>query len=570
MPMELCAWEDPLIVAAVNGNTKELEKQLDAGRSVDARDLQNGRTLLIWATMGGHDDAFNLLLRRSANLHSQDLRNRTALLHAVAKGFESTAESLITAGAKIDAIDDACYTAVMLATISGSSNLVERLLMLGANVDTKEWRHEKNPLLYAAEHGFETCVALLLNAGAEVDFVDKSGRTPLSWAAGNGHANIVNLLLEKGANPNLKDNYLERTPFLWSIKNEQTAVIEILKEKSPSELGYGLVPRPVPATSPRLEEIQQRYKAVKPDFDWRKTSGGDLLLWALDRPLDHRDRVEEDDIIFLIEQGADVNVNNDNGTSVLRQACWGGYVKVVSLLIEKGVDLNGADEDGRTPLASAAEAGHKEIVQNLLDHDVDIDPVDEEEWTPMLTAACCEHSEIVLMLLEKGANPNAHGLNGDNALSFATESGDLGLVGALVNKGALPDECMECSALMKAVAINHMNMVKFLIKHGATSYSDSYDICERPPLVLAASHGKTEIMKLFLDMSSDNPETKIHQIWRALVEACDEGEVEAVKLLLEYKPFDCMDKLNDQPMSYARLRNNNTIVDLLKPYYSTG
>ncbi|KAG9495586.1 hypothetical protein J7337_013836 [Fusarium musae] len=554
MSMELCAWEDPLIVAS-----------LDAGRSVDARDLQNGRTLLIWATLGGHVGAVDLLLHRSANPHSQDLRNRTALLHAVANGYETIAERLITAGAKIDATDDAGYTALMLATISGSSNLVDRLLALGANVDTKEWRHEKNPLLYATEHGFEKCVELLLNAGAEVDFVDKSGRTSLSWAAGNGHANIVNLLLQKGANPNMKDNDLERTPFLWSIKNEQLAVIEILKEKSPPELGYGLIPRPVPATSPRLEEIQQRYKAVKPDFDWRKTSGGDLLLWTLGC----RGRTEEDDIIFLIEQGVDLNVNKDDGISVLCQACRSGYGKVVSLLIEKGVNPNVADKDGCTPLASAAGKGHKEIVQRLLDHDVDIDTADEEEMTPMLAAACGGHSEIVLILIEKGANPNAYDINGYHALSFASESGDLGFVRALVSKGALPDEGMEQSALMNAVAGNHMDMLKFLIQHGATSYSDSYDICERPPLVLAASHGKTEIMEVFLDMSSNDPKTKIHQIWRALVEACDEGEVEAVKLLLKCKPFDGMDKPDNQPMFFASMQNHHTIVDLLKPYYST-
>ncbi|KAF4499699.1 transcription activator acu-15 [Fusarium agapanthi] len=369
------------MVAAVNGNTKELGKQLDAGRSVDARDLQNGRTLLICATLGGHDDAVDLFLRRSANPHPQDLRNRTALLHAVANGHEAITGRLITAGAKLDAIDDAGYTALILATSSVSSNLVERLLMLGANVDTREWRHGKNLLLYAAEHGFETCVELLLNADAEVDFVDKSGRTSLPWAAGHGHAKI-------------------------SIKNEQIAAIEILKEISPPELGYGLMPRPVPANSPLLEEIQQRYKAVEPDFDWRKTSGGDLLLWALDY----------------------VNVKKGDGTSVLCQACWSGYGKVVSLLIEKGVDPNGADKDGRTPLASAAEAGHKEIVQKLLEHDVDIDPVDKEEMTSMLAAAYCGHREIVLMLLEKGTNPNAHNIDSKNALSFASGSSDLGFV----------------------------------------------------------------------------------------------------------------------------------------------
>lgn len=45
------------------------------------------------------------------------------------------------------------------------------------------------------------------------------------------------------------------------------------------------------------------------------------------------------------------------------------------------------------------------------------------------------------------------------------------------------------------------------------------------------------MMKVFLDMESENSETKKYQIWRALTEACHEGNVEAVKLLLEYKPF---------------------------------
>ncbi|KAF5649605.1 transcription activator acu-15 [Fusarium sp. NRRL 52700] len=331
--------------------------------------------------------------------------------------------------------------------LSTMLSLAFATLALGA---PNELEKRRGPIVNEA-FDFNGCVKQY----GSVDFVDKSRRTPLSWAAGHGHANIVNLLLQKGANPNIKDYDLGRTPFLWFIKNEQIAVIEILKEKSPPELGYGLDPRPVPVTSPRLEEIQQRYKAA----------------------LDCQDRIEADDITFLIEQGADVDVKKDNATSVLCQACWSGYGKVISLLIEKGVDPNGADKDGRTPLAPAAGAGHKEIVQNLLGHDVDIDPVDEDETTPMLMAACCRHSEIVLMLLEKGANPNAHEINGYNALSFVSESGDLGF------------------------------------------------------------------------------------IYRALVEACDKGEVEAVQLLLQYKPFDHMDKPDDQPMFFARMHNNNTICD---------
>jgi len=44
-------------------------------------------------------------------------------------------------------------------------------------------------------------VALLLNAGADVNAATRRGHTPLVFAAGRGHSKIVQLLLRRGANP---------------------------------------------------------------------------------------------------------------------------------------------------------------------------------------------------------------------------------------------------------------------------------------------------------------------------------------------------------------------------------
>ena len=59
----------------------------------------------------------------------------------------------------------------------------------------------------AAENGHLECVKVLLEKGADVDAVNKYGRTPLHVAAFQGHLESVKLLLAANANPNAADKY---------------------------------------------------------------------------------------------------------------------------------------------------------------------------------------------------------------------------------------------------------------------------------------------------------------------------------------------------------------------------
>ena len=57
----------------------------------------------------------------------------------------------------------------------------------------------------AAACGMTKTLAALLDAGAEVDPIDKAATTPLHLAAKNGHEDTVHFLLDHGANIRLKD-----------------------------------------------------------------------------------------------------------------------------------------------------------------------------------------------------------------------------------------------------------------------------------------------------------------------------------------------------------------------------
>jgi len=91
----------------------------------------------------------------------------------------------------------------------------------------------RTPLCWAAEHGREAVVKLLLaRSDAVADSKGKEGRTPLSWAAEHGSEAIVKLLL---ARPDLvadsKDRY-GHTPLYFATRGGNEAVKELLQARS--------------------------------------------------------------------------------------------------------------------------------------------------------------------------------------------------------------------------------------------------------------------------------------------------------------------------------------------------
>ena len=96
-----------------------------------------------------------------------------------------------------------------ITTISASGLLVARD---DVGSDSKD-DNGRTPLSWAAGHGQETAVKLLLDSGkVDADSKDKYGRTPLSHAAEKGHEAVVKLLVERDdVEADSNDKY-NRTP----------------------------------------------------------------------------------------------------------------------------------------------------------------------------------------------------------------------------------------------------------------------------------------------------------------------------------------------------------------------
>jgi ankyrin repeat protein len=111
---------------------------------------------------------------------------------------------------------------------------ISELLEKGANPNAK-YADDQTALMLAVEHNREDTVKLLLDAGADVQAVDKKGRSALHVACQMAYTkpSTIELLLDKGANidAQTKDD-LKLTPLMTAVLSENEAVVKTLLQRS--------------------------------------------------------------------------------------------------------------------------------------------------------------------------------------------------------------------------------------------------------------------------------------------------------------------------------------------------
>jgi hypothetical protein len=126
-------------------------------------------------------------------------------------------------------------TPLFAAVLRNDTAEAKRLLDAGANPN--EARFFGSPaIFFALMHNNPEMLRVMIEKGADVKALDRSGATTLMWAAGNEAADpeIVNELLKHGVDANAK-NKAGETALAWALRRGYTPVVESLKRSGASD-----------------------------------------------------------------------------------------------------------------------------------------------------------------------------------------------------------------------------------------------------------------------------------------------------------------------------------------------
>ncbi|MGV3590645.1 MAG: ankyrin repeat domain-containing protein [Gammaproteobacteria bacterium] len=155
----------------------------------------------------------------------------------------------------------------------------------------------------------------------------------------------------------------------------------------------------------------------------------------------------------------------------LADAAQQGDLATVRQLLQEGADVNEPQIDGTTALHWAAQANDVAMTRVLLDASADANARNRVGAPPLLPAAINGNAELLTLLLDGGADPNESvSATGDTPLMLAARTGLTEAIEVLIAHGAdvnASEMWGHTTPLMWAVAENHADAAQLLIQHGA-------------------------------------------------------------------------------------------------------
>jgi ankyrin repeat protein len=202
---------------------------------------------------------------------------------------------------------------------------------------------------------------------AEVDRLDRYGRTPLALAVGRGDEEVAGLLLEAGADPN-RPGERGATPLCLAARQGYVGVADLL-------ISAGAVVSPPGRTTPLHEAVQAR---------------------------------NADMAGFLLSRGAEINSLDEHGNTPLFYAvetrAGTPGLEIARLLLDAGAAPDARSPGGATPLLRAVESGKKEEAALLLSRGADPDAADAAGRTPLSAAQASGDRQMMALLGTRGVS----------------------------------------------------------------------------------------------------------------------------------------------------------------------
>lgn len=340
----------------------------------------------------------------------------------------------------------------------------------------------------AAMHGDVSAIRALLAQKADVNAPQIDGTTALEWAVRANDLGVVDLLLKAGAHVS-HANESGATPMQLAALNGNAAIIERLIQAG-----------------------------ADPNAPLSPTGDTALMLAARTGKMDA--------VRVLLDHGANVNaIETWGGTTALMWAVSERHPEVAKLLIAGGAEVNA--KSYFVPAASGR--GFEGTAPSPPKPDQKVEEFASGWMTPLMFAAREDDLESARILIESGADVNAFGGDGKDALGLALFNGSYDIASLLIDSHA---------------NVNHADAQRFTPLFWAV---DRRNMETAPNFPWMVTVDPMPVIKKLLDAGA-NPNALVNSTPRArmregsprivfatpLMRAAFAGDLELVKLLLAH------------------------------------
>ncbi|XP_043788637.1 protein phosphatase 1 regulatory subunit 12A isoform X1 [Apis laboriosa] len=202
---------------------------------------------------------------------------------------------------------------------------------------------------------------------------------------------------------------------------------------------------------------------------------------------------DKEEVVRLLQKGADINTGNVDGLTALHQACINDDLDMVEFLVEKGADINCGDNEG---------------------------------WTPLHATASCGFISIAKYLIEKGCNLAAVNYDGQLALDIAESVEMEDMLQQHISKAGI--DCDQARSEEERSMLNDARAWQ----SGVAGKDSIHPKSGATALHVAAAKGYIDVMEILLQARCD-VNAQDFDGWTPLHAAAHWGQLEACELLVE-------------------------------------